>query len=223
MRHSRIASLLAACLAVVSAAPAFADEGPSRYPARCESVVHIGDSTSVVGENEQAIPDAAERLEGRYHAAGVKTVYADNLGGRSIVERVGDGTNAIDALTALEPKNPSCYVIAMGTNDAANIAVGSNVDAAERIARVLAKTGDRPVLWPTVKTASTTSQQAYANANMEKFNAALRAAAARHPNLKIYDWAAIAGDDLFADDGIHPNVRGAKLRNEKIAAALTAP
>ena len=42
-----------------------------------------------------------------------------------------------------------CWVIALGTNDTADVYVGSNVDLAERIRRMMSVIGNEPVLWVT--------------------------------------------------------------------------
>jgi len=183
-------------------------------------VVHIGDSTSV-GIDGANISTAADRLTPQYQSVGVKKVVLDALGGRSIVEKVNGEPNAVDAITAKQAEgNRGCWVISMGVNDAANIAVGSSVGADERIDRVMAKLTGQQVLWPTVMTGNP-SNAAYASKNMVAFNDALKRAAARYPNLQVYDFAKDAQPGWYSD-GIHYSEAGLVARNKLFAAALAA-
>lgn len=185
----------------------------------CQNVVHIGDSTSVGIDNPMRIPSAPDRLTEQYQRVGAKTVELDALGGRSIVEKVNGEPNAIDAIRAEKAAGKGgCWVIAMGVNDAANIAVGSAVNADQRIDRVMAELTGQQVLWPTVMTTDP-SNAAYSPANMTAFNAALARAAARYPNLRIYDFARETQPGWYID-GIHYNETGLVQRNRLFATAL---
>ncbi|WP_026918639.1 SGNH/GDSL hydrolase family protein [Gordonia shandongensis] len=185
----------------------------------CRTVTHIGDSTSVGIDDASKIPTAADRLTPRYRQVGVGTVILDASGGRSIVEKVDGRPNAVDAVnTRRAAGDRGCWVIAMGVNDAANIAVGSTVDADDRIDRIMSRLADQPVLWPTVMTGAP-SNPAYAPANMTAFNEALRRAATRYPNLRVYDFARDVQPGWYAD-GIHYNADGLAARNKLFAAAL---
>ncbi|NLG45355.1 MAG: SGNH/GDSL hydrolase family protein [Gordonia sp.] len=193
---------------------------PAGRQTTCQSVVHIGDSTSV-GIDGANISTAADRLTPQYQSVGVKKVVLDALGGRSIVEKVNGEPNAVDAITAKQAEgNRGCWVISMGVNDAANIAVGSSVGADERIDRVMAKLTGQQVLWPTVMTGNP-SNAAYASKNMVAFNDALKRAAARYPNLQVYDFAKDAQPGWYSD-GIHYSEAGLVARNKLFAAALAA-
>ncbi|WP_420039463.1 GDSL-type esterase/lipase family protein [Gordonia sp. MP11Mi] len=186
----------------------------------CTQVVQIGDSTSVGIDSASKVSAEADRLTPQYQRVGVDKVTLDAGGGRSIVEKVDGEPNAIDAIdTQLARGNRGCWVIAMGVNDAANIAVGSKVTADERIDRVMKKLDGQNVLWPTVMT-SDPSNAAYAPKNMTAFNDALKRAATRYPNLKIYDFAAESQPSWHADDGIHFNTTGTAQRNRLFATAL---
>ena len=107
----------------------------------------------------------------------------------------------------------------MGVNDAANIAVGSQVNADERIDRVMKLLNGQKVLWPTVMTHDP-SNSAYAEEHMTAFNDALKRAATRYPNLRIYDFAAEAQPGWYVDDGIHFTATGTAQRNRLFATAL---
>ena len=186
----------------------------------CTQVTQIGDSTSVGVDSASKVAAPADRLTAQYKRVGVKNVTLDAGGGRSIVEKVDGEPNAVDAVdTALTRGDRGCWVIAMGVSDAANIATGSKVTADERIDRVMKKLTDQNVLWPTVMT-NDPSNSAYAKKNMTAFNDALKRAADRYPNLKVYDFAAEAQPAWYADDGIHFNATGATQRNRLFATAL---
>lgn len=218
---------LAAALVATTPAAAIASADPAvPVPAEpaCHTVAQVGDSTSLAGINTQLVPDEHERTEGAYHdIAGIDHTWIDALAGRTTVDPASNGTNGVEALTALTTHNPDCYVLALGTNDAGYLAMGSAVPAAERIDRMMALTAGKPVLWPTVVTLPTETADGYQPASMRAFNAALADATQRYPNLHVYDWAALAeaNPELFYEDGIHPNPDGARLRNRKFAEQLT--
>ncbi|GEE03437.1 hypothetical protein nbrc107696_38830 [Gordonia spumicola] len=185
----------------------------------CTQVTQIGDSTSVGIDSASKVTDPADRLTAQFTRVGATDVVLDASGGRSIVEKVDGEPNAVDAVTAqLASGRRGCWVIAMGVNDAANIAVGSTVDADARIDRIMSKLTGLDVLWPTVMT-SNPSNKAYAPDNMRKFNAALQRATTRYPNLKVYDFASETQDSWYVD-GIHYNATGIVQRNRLFATAL---
>ena len=163
-------------------------------------------------------PDA-RRIDAQYRRVGVTDPRIEISGARSIVETVGDQLNAEDAAAAVKATGyEGCWVLAMGTTDTANVAVGSPVDRVARIDRMLAVIGDDPILWVTVKTLE--SEGAWSNANMQIWNQTLREAQARYPNIRIYDWATVVQDAWFQDDGIHYTSAGNVERARLIADAL---
>ena len=171
------------------------------------------------------IADPALRIDAQYRRVGVTDVRTDISGARSIVETVGDQRNAEDAAAAVKATGyEGCWVVAMGTTDTANVAVGSPTGRDERIDRMLAVIGDDPILWVSVKTLDTEGE--WSAANMQLWNEALGAAQARYPNLRIYDWAAVVQDAWFQDDGRHytsaGNVERARLIADALAAAYPA-
>jgi hypothetical protein len=108
----------------------------------------------------------------------------------------------------------------MGTNEAANQAVGGPVRSEERIDLIMKPIGDHPVLWLTVKTQKTRGP--YANREMRKWNAALLDGCRRYPNMRVYDWAGEVEDSWFISDGIHFTTRGYRERGKRIAEALAS-
>jgi lysophospholipase L1-like esterase len=109
-------------------------------------------------------------------------------------------------------------VIALGTNDAADLAVGSNVGLAARIQRMMSLIGHQPVMW--VNVTSLLAAGPYADRNMRQWNQALLQACPSYPGMKVYDWAAAAKPGWFIPDGIHYNPQGYAERSRLIADAL---
>jgi hypothetical protein len=113
-----------------------------------------------------------------------------------------------------------CWVIALGTNDTADVAVGSNVGLAERITRMMSVIGSQPVMWITVK--SLLSSGPYSEQDMLEWDQALYAAAKHRPNMKIYNWASVVQTPWYINDDIHFTSAGYAARGELIADALAA-
>jgi hypothetical protein len=165
------------------------------------------------------LPDPRTRLPAQLERVGVRTVRTDILGARSIVEKWHDQPNAQEAVEAIRDRGYSgCWTVAMGTNDAANQAVGGVYSYAQRIDLLMHRIGGQPVLWLTVKSLRSTGP--YADANMRRFDDALRAACARYPDLRIYDWRSEVRDSWFISDGIHFTSAGYAERARRIADAL---
>ncbi|MGC4109252.1 MAG: acyltransferase family protein [Nocardioides sp.] len=185
----------------------------------CRSDAHIGESTSLGLVSPSYLPNPRTRLPAQLERVGVRTVRTNILGARSIVERWHDQPNAQDAVEGIRASGyHGCWTIAMGTNDAANQAVGGVYTYAQRIDLLMHRIGNQPVLWLTVK--SLRSSGPYADANMQRFDDALQAACARYPNLRIYDWRSEVRSSWFISDGIHFTSAGYAERARRIADAL---
>jgi hypothetical protein len=185
----------------------------------CQSVAHIGDSTSVDLVSADDIPDSAQRLAARYAAVGVKNLKIDASGGRSIVETLPGQVNGYNVAQAWRSEGyRGCWVFALGTNDAANISIGSSVDAAQRINEMMSAADGQPVMWVNVMT--TLQSGAWSNANEQAWNEALVQALHRYPNMRIFDWAAVAQPSWFLSDGVHYDSAGCVMRAKLIAQAL---
>src|ERR1700729_3822243 len=108
------------------AAPRTRSAAPARAAARrtsCSSVAHIGDSTSVDLISSADLPDPAQQLPVRYADVGVRHLRIDASGGRSIVETLPGQVNGYNVARAWWDQGyRGCWVFALGTNDAANIA-----------------------------------------------------------------------------------------------------
>jgi hypothetical protein len=185
----------------------------------CSSVAHVGDSTSVDLISPSFLPDSSQRLPARYAAVGVRHLKLDASGGRSIVETLPGQVNGYNvARTWWDQGYRGCWVFALGTNDAANIAAGSTMDQLARINQMMSVAQGEPVLWVNVRTMLTSGS--WSNANEQAWDKALLIASHRYPNLRIFDWSAIAQPGWFLPDGVHYNSLGCQLRAAAIADAL---
>lgn len=190
-----------------------------RLRTSCRSVAHIGDSTSVDLISADFLPDPAQRLQARYAGVGVRHLKLDASGGRSIVEEMPGQVNGYGVATAWRDAGyHGCWVFALGTNDAANVAGGSTIGYPARIDRMMATAHGQPVLWVNTRTLTTTGD--WAKANERAWDRALVRALARYPNMRIFDWSAAAKPRWFLSDGIHYNTVGCAMRAKAIADAL---
>lgn len=185
----------------------------------CRGVAYLGESTSIGLMDPSYLPDPADRLPAQLELHGVQRLRTDILGARSIVERWHDQPNAQEGAEAIEESGfAGCWIIAMGTNDSANQAVGGVYPYPERIDLLMKQIGDAPVMWLTVK--SLNSSGPYADANMASFDSALEDACSRYPNLRLYDWRSEVQDPWFISDGIHFTSAGYQQRAKRIGDAL---
>jgi peptidoglycan/LPS O-acetylase OafA/YrhL len=216
------AAQAAADAAVAPAGGAYAAALPEPPPrTSCPSVVHIGDSTSDGLISSAYLPNAALRSPARYAQVGVRSVHMEVVGGTSIVEEYDNQPNAYKVAQRYRSQGYNgCWVIALGTNDTADVAVGSNVGLAERVQRMMSVIGTQRVLWITVR--SLLSSGPYSEHNMQSWDQVLYAAARHYPNMKIYDWASVVQTPWYINDGIHFTSAGYAARAELIADALAA-
>ncbi|MGH3301720.1 MAG: acyltransferase family protein [Streptosporangiaceae bacterium] len=185
----------------------------------CTAVAHIGDSTSDGLVSTDYLPDPTQRIQARYQDVGVQAVYTDITGARSVVEVLPGTTNGYAAAQNLISRGfHGCWVLALGTNDTADVAVGSNVGLATRIQEMMQVTQGEPVMW--VNVISLQSSGPYAEGNMQSWNTALMQACASHPNMRVFNWAALPQPSWFINDGIHYTSAGYEKRALYIADGL---
>lgn len=187
----------------------------------CRSVAHFGDSTSEGLISSDYLPNPADRITARYAKVGVTHSIMEIYGGTSIVETINGDPNA-DALAKqlVAHGYHGCWVLALGTNDTADVYVGSNVGRIQRIKEMMSVIGDQPVLWIAVK--SLVSRGPYAEQNMLLWDQALAQEQSQYPNMRIYDWPAVVQKSWFINDGIHYTSYGYARRARLIADALAA-
>jgi peptidoglycan/LPS O-acetylase OafA/YrhL len=185
----------------------------------CEAVVHIGDSTSEGLVSAEYLPDPNDLISAQYTRVGATTQHLEVSGARSIYENFEGLPNAQEVAEAWKNGGfEGCWVLAMGTNEAANVAAGSAFTYDDRIDSMMTTIGSEPVLWVNVK--SIVANGPYAASNMEDWNEALLDACDRWPDMRIYDWASAVREPWFIPDGIHFTSEGYAARGRLIADAL---
>jgi hypothetical protein len=222
-------ALLVVCLGLLGSVPSapsdalaaavakVAGTGPLR--SSCKEVAHLGDSTSDGLVSPDFLPDPAQRIPAQYARVGVSRSVMEVVGANSIVETLPGDENGYEIAQGLVAQGyRGCWVMALGTNDAADVYVGSNVGLPARIGRMMSVIGHEPVLWVNVKTLL--SSGPYAEANMQQWDNALLAACPEYPNMRVFDWAHLANPDWFTSDGIHYTSTGSAVRAAAIADAL---
>jgi len=181
--------------------------------------VHIRDSTSLTLFDPTGVGGEQLTMEQRYRDAGVSAVYPDNDGARSIVERIDDRPNALDVAEGVRANGfDGCWVIMVGTNDAANIAAGASTSAEQRIRSMMDVIGSDRVMW--VDTVSQRTDDAYRNASMLAWNQELYRVLAGYPNARVFRWYDVVRPVWFRNDGLHYTVEGSAQRAALTAAAL---
>jgi hypothetical protein len=185
----------------------------------CTSVVHIGDSTSEGLISADYEPNPANRIPARYADVGVKQSIMKIVGATSVVESLPGTPNAYDMASQVKKDGfNGCWVLALGTNDTADVYVGSNVNRVQRIQKMMSLIGNQPAMW--VEVTSLLSTGPYSEQNMELWNQALHQVQSQYPNMRIYDWPAVAQRSWFINDGIHYTTIGYAHRATAIADAL---
>lgn len=185
----------------------------------CRAVAYMGDSTSEGMVLHNYLPNPSQRLDAQLSRVGVKSQYFEIRGATSIVETLPGQSNGVETAKKLKAKGfHGCWVIAYGTNDTADVYVGSQVGLKDRIDKMMSLIGDQPVMWVTVK--SLLSSGPYSEANMQDWNRALVQACDRYPNMRVFDWASLVKDDWFISDGTHYTSEGYKHRASLTTSAL---
>jgi lysophospholipase L1-like esterase len=185
----------------------------------CQAVTHIGDSTSDGLVSPEYLPNPAKRIAAQYHDVGVGSVRWDISGARSVVEVLPGQVNGHNAAQAIYRSGfRGCWVIALGTNDTADVAVGSNVGLMTRIQRMMAAAHGEPVMWVNLR--SLLASGPYSEANMLTWDNTLVKAYAKYPNMRVFNWAPLAKTKWYISDGIHFTSAGYAARARLIAQAL---
>jgi hypothetical protein len=193
--------------------------GATSFHTSCSEVAHLGDSTSESLISATYLPDPAQRLDAQFARVGVSRSLMEIVGANSIVETLpGDQDGYQIAQGLVAQGYHGCWVIALGTNDAADVYVGSNVGLATRIRQLMSVIGNAPVLWVNIKTLL--SSGPYSETDMQEWDDALLAACPSYPNMRVFNWAAMAQPQWFIADGIHYTSAGSAARSAAIADAL---
>ena len=171
------------------------------------------------------LPDPADRLDAQYARVGATSQHLEISPARSIVETLSDQANADEvARQLLKEGFRGCWVLALGTDDTANVYMGSQTERMDRIERMMSVVGNQPVLW--VNTKSLLDGGPYSEGNMELWDDTLVQACAKYPNMRVFDWASVADDRWFISDGTHYTSEGyaqrARLSADSLARAFPA-
>lgn len=170
-------------------------------------VMQIGDSTSGGYLNG---------LQRTIRSKDIGPFRCDIQGARSINRVSKRFPSAISAIRTARAAgfDPPCYLLALGSNDLWVVKRKKN-SAPAMIDAIMNEIGpDRTVGFLTLYTVHQSSAP--------KFNAALREATKRWPNLHIMDWAAVARRNVrwHNEGGVHYTMRGAIARNRYLAHAM---
>jgi peptidoglycan/LPS O-acetylase OafA/YrhL len=195
-------------------------QAASRNTSSCSAVAYLGDSTSEGMVLPSYLPRAGQRLGAQYARVGATEQYFEISGARSIVETLTQQqASGLELVRQLKAQGfEGCWVIGLGTNDTANVYVGSAVDLEPRINRMMRLIGDQPVMWVTVR--SLLNSGPYAEENMELWNQTLEDACSKYPNMRVFDWASLIQDDWFISDGTHYTSEGYRHRARLTANGL---
>ena len=197
-------------------------EPPKAASARrtsCQAVVYIGDSTSAGMVMPSYLPDPALRLDAQFAGVGATSQEIEISRARSIVETLSGQANAQEVARQLVRRGfQGCWVLALGTNDTANIYAGSLIGRMARIEQMMSVVGDQPVLWVNLKSLLVSGP--YSEGNMQRWDRTLVQACAKYPNMRVFDWASVANDSWFISDGLHYTSEGYAQRARLTAASL---
>jgi peptidoglycan/LPS O-acetylase OafA/YrhL len=217
-RDARVEEAVAA--GATGPAPLTPAQAAASTRSSCKAVVHIGDSTSEGITSSDYLPIESQRIEARYADVGAAEAHMEISGARSIEEQFEGEPNAREVAEAWKLEGfKGCWVLALGTNEAANVFVGSSVGEMERIEIMMDTIGDEPVMWVNVRSLVEKGDP-YAAENMRVWDEELLAACERYPNMRVYNWAKDVKEEWFIDDGIHFTSPGYAARSQLIAQAL---
>jgi len=184
-----------ATVLVVVALAALVVGGAQARPGADTRVTVFGDSVAT----SMAYDPDAKRILGRGIDLQLEVAACRRVGDTSCPYDGVRPPNVIERATQLGAELGPVVVVIVGYNDyEANYA-----DNIEQALSVFRRAGVRSVLWATLRE----SRQSYAN-----MNDTIRAAAAKHPELTVLDWNALARThaDWVQPDGIHLTAAGAE-------------
>ena len=143
----------------------------------CNSVVHIGDSTSEGLVSPDYLPNRKDQIAAQYARVGATTQHLEVSGARSIYETLRGPTERPGSRAGLEAARAST---AAGCSRSAptrrpTSPPGSTIGYDERIDRMMNVADGDPVLWVNVRSLVTDGGP-YANSNMQGWDEALLAA-----------------------------------------------
>lgn len=196
----------------------------------CKKIGYVGDSLS---DFHPQTGGARELIKKRLTATGVPFEFSASAG-RALIQGAlntgtGIGVNLLDGtgvevLQKFKDQSVDCYVIALGTNDAA-AAAGNPAQIKSRITKALSVTGDGHVEWilPGTNITGAAGKSNYADANMKVFRDELTKIAADQPNVDVNDWSAVATKKDYQQDNTHHNKKGHVNFADYVTDSLSKP
>ena len=174
----------------------------------CKAVVHLGDSLSL-GLQNTIVP--------LYADMGFKNIVVHAVNGGSIW--YPEGRSGLDVVRRYRAQYGSgvCWVIALGTNDAASTAYKN---WSLRIESIMKEIGNDPVIWVNVWFWSKT-RPSYNLFVATAWNSLLFQYQKKYLKMRVFDWATIAKSNpqWFIYDGLHYNQTGIANRELWISRA----
>lgn len=193
---------------------------------RCDHVLWVGDSTSIAyvgGEGTGTITPGSDKADEPLAAAllatGVQRIDYDVYGGRSAHEEVNGHPDAVTALSALVAAHPEaqCSVYSGGTNDSANISVGSQFSVMDRLTALDGARGKTKLYITTAAIDPSSTVSGYSPEVTAPWNEAI--ATKWRPDLVI-NHAGHLAPGQFEQDGIHYTKAGTDARIDLAARVL---
>ena len=167
----------------------------------------------------------ADNATKTYTATGATKVTNSSFGARATNQGFQDfpsGNDSIREILAGGIDRDSCFVIALGTNDAANMNVYGGTDYDTHIRTTMDIIGPKyPVLWITTVVNPNGSPRWYTKDVMDAWNAELYHQQKRYPNMWVYPWDQDMRPEWFiTGDGVHCNTIGNSERSRRFAQAV---
>lgn len=192
---------------------------------RCTEIVHVGDSTSLAMFSDDGVENPDDNAMKVYAATGAHKVVNSSFGARATNQGYEDSPSGNESLRQLIDAgvdSDACFVIALGTNDAANMNVEGKDRSSEHIEATMDIIGPHhPVLWITTIVNPAGAPRWYDKAVMDSWNSALYAELKTHPNMWVYPWDKDVRPNWFIEgDGVHYNQEGSSERSHRFAQAV---
>jgi hypothetical protein len=168
---------------------------------------------SVAGSSAQAAGSRNVLSYGDSLSVGTNLYLGTYLRGWSVRSVAAISTHADEvpgALRGFGTALPRVVVVSAGTNDDPGRVSGF----AQMVRETLRVAGPRRcVVWSTIV------RPPYAGVSYSGYNRALVTIARHHENLRVFDWAKLAGahSSWFGSDGVHPTATGYRARAAAIA------
>jgi lysophospholipase L1-like esterase len=171
---------------------------------KVERLAMVGDSITEGSKDE---------LEKAFAGIGLDNVEINAEGGRRMVtsSSISSGVEGIEQVLE-DGATPDLWVIALGTNDVANLEPLQYADAIDEVLAALPP--DAPVVWVDCYLSKFKSRS-------EEFDAVLREVLVARGNAKVVDWASIAGEDGVLVDGVHPSGFGRDELSRRVAETVS--